>query len=69
MGICCCLLEPQTNSYQAEACRLSMYSRQAFRYAPERPTTGKVRIARYSGAIQNESLNAHGTPPLYPGEV
>jgi hypothetical protein len=37
--------------------------------APERPTTGKVRVDRHPGAIQNESLNAHGLPPLYPGEV
>ena len=28
MGICCCLLDPQTNSYQAEVCRSSIYSRQ-----------------------------------------
>jgi hypothetical protein len=28
-----------------------MDRRQPFRYAPERPTTGKVRVARDSGTI------------------
>jgi hypothetical protein len=39
------------NGYSGQNCKAGrLDGRQPFRYAPERPTTGKGRIARYSTA-------------------
>ncbi len=34
MGICCGLLDPQTNSYAAEVCWSNMYSRPLGKHVP-----------------------------------
>jgi hypothetical protein len=39
--------------FRSDATRWVLDGRQPFRYAPERPTTGKVRVARYSSTIED----------------
>ena len=68
MGICCCLLDPQANSYQAEVFCSSMYRRRFDSCEPS--AVDDFVAAKASGIATAPQVSISGDQPyLAPGNV